>query len=232
MKLAVLADIHGNSEALKAVLNDLPSVDFIIVAGDVLGYYPFFEACVDDLVTVNAVCILGNHEAYQMNLLSRPKDTISEWFHSFYNTNASKRTNDWLINLKNTYTLQSNRTLLKVFHGSPWSISEYIYPDHKKWHRFTGVNADIIILGHTHRPMDILWDQKRIINPGSVGQPRNSNPKASYVIYEGESREVRFCRVDYDPTRVLEAMKDVGCDEEYLTILTRDNRRSREARKV
>jgi putative phosphoesterase len=232
VKIAVLADIHGNCDALKAVLNHLPSVDLIIVVGDVLGYYPFFETCIDDLMKVNAVCILGNHEAYQMNLLTRPNDPIIDWFHSFYNTNASERTNDWLVNLKDTYTLKVNGTLLSVFHGSPWGVSEYIYPDHKRWNRFRNVNADIILLGHTHLPMDILWNRKRIINPGSVGQPRDGNPKASYVLYEEDSQQVRFCRVLYDPTRVVETMRDMGCDEEYLTILFRDSNKHPEIRKV
>lgn len=219
MKFAFLADIHGNYDALKAVVNELPSVDRLVVLGDVLGYYPFFGECIDELEKAGTEYIRGNHEAYQMNVLQRPKHPIFDWFYSYFEENASDRDRYWLKNLQAEKSLQLQEQTLKLFHGSPWSVSEYIYPDFLEWSRFDSIDADIIVLGHTHRPMDVHRGKKRIINPGSVGQPRDSNPHASYAIYDDETQQLQFCRTRYDTHRLRETMRDLGHDEKYIDIL-------------
>jgi len=219
LKFAFLADIHGNYDALKAVVNELPSVDRLVVLGDVLGYYPFFGECIDELEKAGTEYILGNHEAYQMNILQKPSSPIFDWFYRYFEENASDRDRYWLKNLKVEKSIQLKDAKLKFFHGSPWNISEYIYPDFLEWSRFDSIDADIIVLGHTHRPMDVHNGKKRIINPGSVGQPRDCNPQASYAIYDDETQQLQFYRTNYDASRLIEAMSDLNHDEEYINVL-------------
>jgi putative phosphoesterase len=219
LKLAFLADIHGNYDALKAVVNELPSVDRLVVLGDVLGYYPFFGLCLDEMEKAGAEYISGNHEAYQMNLLQRPAQPIFDWFYGYFEENASDRDRYWLENLQVEKSLKLQEQTLKFFHGSPWSISEYIYSDFSEWSRFDDLDEDIIVLGHTHVPMDLYWNKKRIINPGSVGQPRDGNPQASYAIYDDESQKLQFFRINYDAHRLIEVMHDLGHDEKCINIL-------------
>lgn len=219
MKLTFLADIHGNYDALKAVINELPSVDRLVVLGDVLGYYPYFSLCLDELGKAGAEYIGGNHEAYQMNLLQRPDQRIFDWFYKYFEENASDRDRYWLKNLQVEKTLKLQGQTLKFYHGSPWSITEYIYSNFTDWSRFDSIDADIIVLGHTHIPMDVSNGKRRIINPGSVGQPRDRNPHACYAIYDDETQELRFYRTHYDNSRLIEIMRDLGHDERYVNIL-------------
>ena len=88
---------------------------------------------------------------------------------------------------------------ISVYHGSPWDPQEqYIYPDFREWERFASVDADIIVMGHTHRPLHEKVAGKCIINPGSCGQPRDGIPGAPYAIVDTESREVVMARAEYD----------------------------------
>lgn len=218
MKVAFLADIHGNYDALRAVVDELPSVDYLLVLGDVLGYYPFFDLCLDELEKAGAQYVCGNHEAYQMNLLPRPSHPIFEWFYRYFEEQASAHNRDWLKSLKAEKSLRLQDQTLKIFHGSPWSLSEYIYPDFSDWSRFDNIDADLIVLGHTHRPMEVRNGKKRIINPGSVGQPRDDNSRACYAIYDAENQELQLRRTHYNTHRLIEALRDLGHDEKYINI--------------
>ena len=91
MRIAILSDIHGNYDALRSVLNRIPSVDYLIVAGDVLGYYPFFNSCIEELDKADALTIAGNHEYHQLNFISRPNHPIIEWFCKYFEKEANPK---------------------------------------------------------------------------------------------------------------------------------------------
>ncbi|MBS3815451.1 MAG: metallophosphoesterase family protein, partial [Hadesarchaea archaeon] len=119
---------------------------------------------------------------------------------------------------------EENKQKIYVVHGSPRRpLMEYIFPgsSNQELVRLTkGVNADIIILGHTHVPLERRIMGKLIINPGSVGQPRDRNPKASYMILKiGRNIEVENNRVEYDIDLTMEKIEEVGLPEKLATRL-------------
>lgn len=216
MKVALLSDIHGNIDALQAVFDHLPSVDAVIVAGDVLGYYPFFEECIVKLQQREAHCICGNHEAYQRGMLPLPAKSVLQWFRQMFERDASRSARRWLEGLSTSLEILFEGERMMVCHGSPWSMTEYIQPDFSDWQRFEAVAADTIVLGHTHRPMKVRRGKKLLVNPGSVGQPRDGDSRAAYAVYDVEKKEVAFHRVAYDVERLVETMLRLEHGERYL----------------
>ena len=211
MRIALMADIHGNAPALRAVLAQMPPVDRILVAGDVLGYYPFFEQCLDLLGEAGAVVLLGNHEAMLRGDIPTPKQAVFDWYRDIFEDQASSRTRSWLLAAGTNLGLDTPAGRMFVCHGSPWRVDEYIYQDYAHWSRFQELPAEIIVMGHTHRPLEVRQSGKWIINPGSVGQPRNHAVGACYAVLDLDLNSLQQKRADYDPTPVLESLEKLGC---------------------
>jgi len=100
---------------------------------------------------------------------------------------------------------------IAVYHGSPRSpLWEYVFPGTPREYLKSIIReaeADIVVLGHTHIPMIFEWKGKYIVNPGSVGQPRDGDPRAAYVLLDTEKMEIKLRRVEYDINRTAEDMR-------------------------
>lgn len=209
MKVALLADIHGNYAALKAVLNALPSVDNTFVVGDVLGYYPHFEKCLEALKPLDPVFVCGNHEAYLRGDLPKPNHPLISTFCSHFNHTAALEHKAWLNGLQASRQVALNGASVMIAHGSPWRLDQYVSPQNISCNDFAGLKDDIIVLGHTHVPMAMCLGKKLIVNPGSVGQPRDHDFRAGCAVLDCQTLEVNFMRVPYncgDMASDLEAM--------------------------
>ena len=226
MKVAIVADIHGNLDALLAVLNDLPSVDVLVAAGDTLGYYPFFEQCLDALISADALAIRGNHEAYLSRSMSPRSNGFFNWYRALFEKTASKRTIAWLNQLPDDLFVETPNGRMHVFHGSPWNIDEYIYEADVAQRPFEQVEGDIVILGHTHIPMDVYIGRKRILNPGSIGQPRQGYRGASYILYDSRNtKPFYYRRVMYNTEPFVSALRDMDYEDRFISaFLNWDNK--------
>jgi predicted phosphodiesterase len=222
VKRAILSDIHGNLEALTAVLADAESqgVTQWICLGDVVGYGPNPLECIE-LVMKFDVCVLGNHD---LGALFDPEGFSSGAEHAIFWTRtqlesntggleASRRRLDFLADLPRNY--RENKTLF--VHGSARNpLNEYIFPEDvynsRKIDKIFGVVEQRCFQGHTHvpgvftsdkrflGPADInnrfvFGEDKAMVNVGSVGQPRDGDPRSCYVLLEDDV--VQFRRVKY-----------------------------------
>lgn len=223
MKLALLADIHGNAPALEAVLHYLKSdeVDTILCAGDMLGYYPFANEVIDHLRRLNSIAILGNHEKYllELNTIS-PKMKEDYRLEEIYNT-ISGDNFSWIRNLPEKLELIFDGMRIILCHGSPWRYNEYIYPDSKNWGRFSKLGVDGVIMGHTHIPLIKKVGNVLLINPGSCGQPRDYQPGACYAVFDTQTKEVVFNRVSYDIDSLVDVLRRMRYPLYLIEILTR-----------
>ena len=204
MKIAILSDIHANFPAFSAVLQDSSflSCDFYINAGDSIGYFQNPLEVVKNLIGYEFLSIRGNHE----DMLGKA-ELNSEYLESLtipYGTGHLRALQeleishlDYLRNLPEFLKLESSEGNIYVFHGSPSSNTDYLYPD------FVG-EPDIpedcrwLILGNTHWPMIRHINGKTIINPGSVGQPRNGISGAHWAILDTTRGEITFKVQEYE----------------------------------
>ena len=224
MKVALLADIHANLPALKAVLEDLPPVDMIVCLGDVVGYYADpNEVC--ELLRDRAIrTIRGNHDAYVVGALSPHPDRAAAYRTTWTREVLRLDHLTWLKSLPTHLDLHWEKLDLKIHHATPWDEEGYLYPDSERLAEIKLAKNRFLILGHTHWPMLKPCSEGFVLNPGSVGQPRDCNPMSSYAILDCASGNVEFRRVGYDVAGLQVRLRKLGWDPATIAILSRTQR--------
>jgi len=212
MNVGLVSDVHANLPALEAVLEDMPPVDAVVCAGDVVGYNPWPAECVERVRGVADAVVVGNHdrtvetpERYRANHMAeaglrRAKAELSD----------DQR--EWLASLPRRTEFGDGRYLL--VHDHPERQDAYVYPEEfEAMGRYLG-SYDGLVLGHTHVQHEAAADGKLVVNPGSVGQPRDRDPKAGYAVLDADAGTVDLRRVAYDVERVREAVAEAGLPAE------------------
>jgi putative phosphoesterase len=207
MRVAVLADIHGNEPALRAVLAavSFEGIDRLLVAGDLVGYYNDAAAVLKLLSDWRAEIVRGNHEdllcgaAADETELHRLEARYGRGFRSAIKDLSTKQM-QWLGSLPHPLNLEISDRRVILCHGAPWDISAYVYPDatDEAWRTFGALQADVVICGHTHYPFKRRCDSVLVLNPGSVGQPRNRVPGAHWAILDLQKLQVEHRVECYD----------------------------------
>ncbi len=206
MKIAIIADIHGNLEALEAVLNHIKSkeVDKIICLGDIVGYGSSPNECIELIKKNEIQAIQGNHD---LNAVTLEK---LDWFNDnakealkFTNKILTEENKKFLKELPETLEIKNKKNKLLAIHGSPKDhLYEYLEPttdEDKIKDMIEEQKVDVIAVGHTHLPDIKKFELKLFLNPGSVGQPRNNNSKAQYAILDlSNINFVTLEQVEYD----------------------------------
>lgn len=231
MKIAILSDIHANIEAFLAVLKDcaLEEVANIVVAGDLIGYYYWPKEVVEIIMKDNRfTCIRGNHEDILVESLrcEIAAERYRKKYGSGYDVCKKTLSSDqllWLTKLPVSAELVINGIHFSVHHGSPTSTDEYIYPDSAEdVFARCSVARDFTILGHTHFPFIYCKGGRTLLNPGSVGQPRDFGGQACYTVINLTNKSIRFKRVPFDTSVVIAAARERDPELTYLqTIMTR-----------
>ena len=227
MKLLLISDIHGNKEALDAVLK-VPH-DEVICLGDIADYGPSPAECIDTLRSRNIETVLGNHDA----AVGTGIDCGCGYKYKHLSISTREYTWSCLEEEHLTFLRQLPFKVEKVVdghrlyftHGSPRSNFEYILPetsDTEILEMLDGVNADILFTGHSHKAMIREVNDVMLINPGSVGQPRDGNPLASCAVFDSETLEAEIIRCEYDLESTCRCISEkMSNSEELVSILKR-----------
>lgn len=211
--MAILSDIHSNIHALRTVEADLKgrgSVDVIVCAGDIVGYGAFPNECCRAMRGTSRQTVLGNHDLAVLD-----RDT------SFMNPHAaeavlwtSSRLDDdstrWLRSLRTEVRFGLSGLEVAMYHGSVESCTEYVFEEDATESMLKRARCDLLILGHTHVPYAKKFPSGLIVNPGSVGQPRDGDPRASYAILDTDSSECEILKLDYDIDKAADAIESAG----------------------
>lgn len=229
MKFAVISDIHSNLEALTAVLKDIEKhkVDAIHCLGDVIGYGCDPKACLDMVNKNCEIKLMGNHEYLILGLISQ--DNCNSSAQASYQWTL-KQITDYELALIEEFQMKSVYEDCLLVHSSPFKPEEwhYIVNSQQAELAFENLNEKFCFFGHSHLPMifvenkdnlprmkvghDFIMDPdyRYLVNVGSVGQPRDKDPRASYVIVDTEEWEVLFKRVEYDIISAQNKMKEAA----------------------
>ena len=233
MRLAIVSDIHANLQALEAVLDDVSSVgcEGIWCLGDVVGYGADPEACVDLVRKRAAVCLAGNHDLGVLGELSiegfsDPARLAAEWTAGVISSSAAT----FLRGLSPGAVEQA----VAMFHGSPRDpVWEYVLSEEQARLALDASPRRVTLVGHSHVALAYgedagssvaggprgagdrlavgsgLW----LLNPGSVGQPRDGDPRAAWLELDLDSWHATFRRVAYDIHRAAGAIREAGLPE-------------------
>lgn len=233
MRILVVSDIHANLAALEAVLQDAEArgqIDAVWNAGDAVGYGPQPSECVARLRELGALWVAGNHEraatgAIDTSEFNATAAEAAEW-------TAGRLSSDeksFLDALPETLTEGD----FVIVHGTlRYPIWEYLYDAESAQAHLSLMQVQFSVVGHTHVPMKVGWnrnqdecrltrlkdgsrvslvgDDKVVLNPGSVGQPRDGDPRASYGVYDSDEATFFFHRVEYDIKATQGRMLEAG----------------------
>ncbi|KXA90624.1 hypothetical protein AKJ57_04015 [candidate division MSBL1 archaeon SCGC-AAA259A05] len=223
-KVGLIADIHGNLNALEAVLEDMGEADRIICAGDLVGYGPRPNQVIDLVRSGNVATVMGDHDHAVAAGEFDPLDELSAGVARWTRDELRGENIDFLNGLHRKAEIGREKHKIFVVHGTPQNpLEECLYPgasNRTLVNETQFINSDAIVLGHTHVPMKKMIQGKLIVNPGSVGQPRDRNPKANYAILRPEKDvEADIKRVSYDIEGTEQRMRDSGLPKKFGTRL-------------
>lgn len=250
-RTAIVSDIHGNYAALEAVLEDINglNVDRIVCLGDVIGYGPAPCECLDKVIEFD-FCVLGNHDSsalFDPEGFNVAAERAIFWTRTQIESppdgpEAGRRRMQFICGLPRVV---DEGNVLFV-HGSPRGpTNEYVFPEDtqniKKMEKLFSMVPHVCFQGHTHvpgiftcdfrfiRPCDIpegyvIGDpcQRVMINVGSVGQPRDGDPRSCYVVFDGE--RIDFRRVEYDIEKTVQAIEAEPELDDFLGYRLREGR--------
>jgi diadenosine tetraphosphatase ApaH/serine/threonine PP2A family protein phosphatase len=241
MRTLIVSDIHANLTALRAVLDDAAPFDRVWCLGDIVGYGPDPNKCIETIRDQPALqCVKGNHDAailgeIDIRAFNHEARASLEWLE----TRLKSENKDWLSQLPEKILLDD----FTITHGSPRNpVWEYILDLRTARENMNAFETEYCLVGHTHIPcvfkMDgdepdsthlylippdepFMLDRKCIINPGSVGQPRDHNPLSSYLVYDDqEELPWVYHRVAYDIEQVQMRILAAGLPQRHASRLS------------
>ncbi|MDA2919567.1 metallophosphatase family protein [Desulfobacterota bacterium AH_259_B03_O07] len=230
MKYAIISDIHSNLEAFERTLLEIDDigVNWIICLGDIVGYGANPNECVDIIRERNIISIMGNHDVVACGR-KEPIDfnPIARDAALWTRNELTTENKDFLNNLPQAKEIED----FLIVHGSLSDPDLYIFSNEDASMEFHLMdNYNICFFGHTHVRIYYVYlnnlienfyddnigingDNKYLINPGSVGQPRDRDPRASFLIYDHKDNEVKFIRLEYDIYSAQEKIILAGLDK-------------------
>lgn len=227
MRYALLSDIHGNLEALDAVLERIDADTRLLCLGDIVGYGPNPNECVERIRARVSEMVLGNHDVasvdnFGLEYFNPAARQAMTWTQSV----LSPQNSAWL----NEQSYEIRRPEYLLVHGAPVTYFAYIFNKEAAAYAFAETDARLIFVGHTHiaeyyafnldgtithkhmqHPGELLLEERKryLVNIGSVGQPRDLNPDASFVFYDEGAQTLEWVRVPYDAS-VVQAKIDAA----------------------
>ncbi|HPH97004.1 MAG TPA: metallophosphoesterase family protein [Anaerolineaceae bacterium] len=222
MKALIISDVHANLTALEAVIEAAGDIEAVWCLGDLVGYGPDPNDCIDRICTLpNLTCLLGNHDAAALGQID--DDAFNLEARTSLRWMRSELTPSHMAFLRALPEMTTEEKLVTLVHGSPRNpVWEYVMDLRIARFNFEYFTTPFCFVGHTHLPVIYQYNADRkllaydipldgdkielnaqsIINPGSVGQPRDHDPRAAYAIFDTETNICCFHRVDYDVTGV------------------------------
>jgi putative phosphoesterase len=219
MNVGVISDIHGNRVALEAVLADMPPVDRLVCAGDVVGYNPWHDVCVDAMrghldgdpwPNSEVPTVMGNHDRAVADRMPFAFNGMAQAGVKHAKEQLSDEQLAWLADLPDKRLVCDDR--IKLVHGHPDDPDHYTYPS--EFGPDLLDSEDVLVMGHTHDQHYESYDAGIVLNPGSVGQPRDNDPRAAYAVVNLDAMSVETHRVGYDIGAVMEAVRAAGLPSE------------------
>lgn len=239
MRILVISDIHANLTALEAVLADAGNVDATWCLGDLVGYGPDPNECIQRLQLVqNLSCLIGNHDAAVLGRLDLFAFNLEARQALQWTQNVLKpKCHEYLNNLPERLVIGA----VTLVHGSPrLPIWEYLLDTYNATQNFAYFDTPYCFVGHSHLPVvyqlvngrtqadlfipeegeRVVLSPRAILNPGSVGQPRDHDPRAAYALFDPSEQTWELHRVAYDIASVQDRMRTAGLSERHIQRLS------------
>jgi putative phosphoesterase len=234
-QITVFGDIHANLPALEAVLADIDvrGLETLYCLGDLVGYGVWPNEVVAAIRQRNIPTIMGNydqgvgHNSDDCGCAYKTPETKALGGRSiaWSNTHTSAENKAYLRQLVDSIPLRLGALNVLLVHGSPRRMNEYLYEDRPEasLERLLDIaEADVLVCGHTHLPYyRVLGSGRHVVNAGSVGKPKDNDPRACYLVLSAEGKElsIRFIRVPYEVELAARDIEDTSMPDEFAEML-------------
>jgi predicted phosphodiesterase len=210
VRVAFISDVHSNIYALEAVLDDISrwGIDQIIHAGDIVGYGAFPNQTIEMFRRHRIMSIVGNHDTAAISASSSGMNPVASEAVLWTAQNLTPASLEYLKGLRPHAEMFVGAWRTCVHHGSPRNGKEYIFEEDATPDLLRLCGARLLVLGHTHVPYVKHTEAGYIVNPGSVGQPRDEDPRASYLICDSTKESFTLRKVDYDIEATVAAIRN------------------------
>jgi diadenosine tetraphosphatase ApaH/serine/threonine PP2A family protein phosphatase len=232
VKIAVVSDIHANWHALDAVLADVraQAPDEVWCLGDLVGYGPQPNRCTEEIRSRAQACLAGNHDLGVIGTVdladfSPDAATVARW--------TVETLDDEPRSFLESLSPTGERNGVQMFHGSPKDpVWEYVLSEGAARAALELTSSDLVLVGHSHIPIALrlvdgtiagglarggseidLSQGRWLLNPGAVGQPRDGDPRAAYLLVDFEAQSAHFRRVPYDVEATQAELRELGLPE-------------------
>jgi diadenosine tetraphosphatase ApaH/serine/threonine PP2A family protein phosphatase len=232
MRVAVVSDIHSNLHALEAALTaiEAEAPDELWCLGDLVGYGARPNECCAAIAERADLCLAGNHDLVVLGTLDMDDfageaAAAAQWTRGVLDEDAR----NFLAPLEP----QAKREGVALYHASARDpVWEYVLSDEAAWWTFQATTEPLVLVGHSHVPLTISFDadalnggvaddgaevelsgKRWLLNPGSVGQPRQGDPRAAYLLLDLDAQHTSFRRVEYDVERTQREIREAGLPE-------------------
>jgi putative phosphoesterase len=232
MRIGIISDIHGNLAALAAVLDDLRprALDAIYCLGDLVGYAAHPNEVTERIRAEAIPTIMGNYDdgvGFERDecgcAYTNPVDkALGDQSLAWTKTTVTADNKAFLRTLVSEIRLEMDGRRVLLVHGSPRRINEYLFEDRptSSFQRLAASSrADIIVFGHTHKPYTKRVDEVLFVNAGSVGKPKDGDPRACYIVLDPSkaATSVEFIRVAYDVASEAAAIRASNLPDKFAT---------------
>jgi predicted phosphodiesterase len=229
MKIVVVSDVHGNLPALEAVLEGIEGEDAseLWCLGDLVGYNADPETCTTTMVELADICLAGNHDlvvngTVDISVFAHDAAIAARW--------AQQVLSEEALTLLRSLQPSGERAGVELYHASPRDpVWEYVIDQRTAQSCLELLRHDLGLIGHSHVPLAYtagsggraeggyaepgtlqLGDGRWLLNPGSVGQPRDGDPRAAYLVLDLSARTATWRRLEYDVERAQRAILEAG----------------------
>jgi putative phosphoesterase len=229
MRIGILSDIHANITALEAVLDDLKQqqVETVYCLGDLVGYAAFPNEVIDRIRRDGTPTIMGNYDdgvgfdrdecgcAYRDPEEQRLGDLSLRWTQRTVTSDRKA----FLRSLRPEIRFEADGKRFRLVHGSPRRMNEYLFEDRplSSFQRLAATSdAAVLIFGHTHKPYMRRVDNVLFVNAGSIGKPKDGDPRACYVVMDTTGDvDVEFRRIAYDVDAAANAIRESSLPDKF-----------------
>jgi len=221
MKTLILSDIHGNLPALEAILHEEPHFDQCLFLGDVVDYGPFPKECILALKYHMDIGVIGNHDnaiVHDVDCGCRGDFKVaSDETRAWHKTLLATYEIDFLASLSKTEHTWIEGLRIHMAHAAPnGDLARYL--DQEALPRaVSGIDADLVLLGHTHVQYEAKIGRKLVVNPGSVGLARDGGKACYALLVDGQ---IQLKRLEYDVQRTISAILEAPLSEQTRNLLT------------
>lgn len=228
-RLAIVSDIHGNMDALRAVMEHARSqgVEGFLNLGDMVGTGPYPEEVVSTIRSEHFLSVVGNFDLKVLEFArgaKRPKaGTVKRAVLAAAATDLSEDSLNFISSLPPEIRLELRGRRVLMVHASPESPDEHLgpeTPEERLAELGRAADADVVLVGHSHRAFARKVNGTLFVNPGSVGRPVDHDPRASYAVLDTADLSVTLHRIEYDVEAAVRALREKGLPEDVVAVIS------------